>query len=932
MFRTNLTLFLFTVVGICSFAQEITKRDSDEIKLLAQRKVEKGLADLLNVLSQEDLGEAERKFMISDSYSDSKNRLFHSAEVIIEDDIQPDHINATAVMDLKVEKYLTNLDLFYVKGTQRSIIFSNFRVSNVKKTDYLYAKVFFDSQFKSKYSQSEKPYQPTRRMAEVRAEKNGKKWLITLSRIAFFSANDSLNSNQNDVVVQANPTAAPAEEDNQEISKERADASAAINQYNQLMGAGRKAFAEKNYEEALNAFSQADKINPLGDYLALVQISKVKRALTESLRTDDEIIKEFAAKAEVAKRRRNYGEAIDWYRKMLDKKPDSTNLSNMVKNLAEKDRMKAEFDEKFAAGRYKELVKDYDKVIKKEADNSDWYLGRGRSYFMQNDNDRALKDYNKSIELDFANIAALMARAELYKRTNNSPKAVADYSSILNIDRQNADVFAKRAAIRAQNSLSAAYDDYAKAIEYDNKNARYYYERGLLKLQNGKPEQALIDFSDASMRQDANPDNYFQRGMAYVALKKFAEAGTDFTKARALKLDTYSTNQIDTIAVRLFQIGQKAISNDNFSGAVGAYTNAIYINPKYTSAWFEKGEALTNMKQYIEATQAYSQAIKVSSDIPIFYFQRGWAWYNAGEYGKAVEDFRQTYDLNPDGYDALLNEARALIALEKYQEAFTPLKAIKDNQKRIEKKYETKFFVETYHFLGLCEYEMEQYEPAIDDYTTALKYNEKYADAYFNRGLAYETTGKLDRAIDDYQKSIEFEPNQAYKYLAKANALEKKGKFTEAYTDYNRVIDLDKENSLSNKALAGRGRCKYEGGKLADAAEDLEAALKIDATPDIYLSLGNVYTRLNDVANASKNYKNCIENSDKGVSSWGNYGMACLMIQQNKETEALPLFEAAFQTGKLSAEVVKKDRLLDAVKKDFRKNKDFKQLVSKYLK
>jgi tetratricopeptide (TPR) repeat protein len=936
MLKTCLLIAAFCLLSILGYSQEtISRRDSEEIKLLAQRKVEKGLPDLLNVLTQEDLGEAERKFMITESYTAAKNPLFHSPEVIVEDDIQPDHNSATAVMDLKIDKYLTNLDLFYSKGTQRTIQFSDFSVSNVKKTDFTYAKVFFTSTFKGKYSQSEKAYIPTRRVAEVRATKNGKKWIVSISRIAFFSSNDSLNAKNNDLIVKADEPAAAetTTEENSEVSKERADANAAIAQYNQLMAEGRKAFMAKNYEDALEFFTKADKINPLGDYLALVQISKVKRALTESLKSDDDIIKEFSTKAETARKRRNYPEAIDWYRKILDKKPDSTAVADLVKNLSIKDRTKTELDEKFAASRYKELVKDYDKIIKKEADNSDWYLGRGKCYLRLLDTDRSLKDLNKAIELDFANIPALMARAELYKQLNNSPKAVADYSSILNMDKQNAEVYSQRAALRVSNSLTAAFDDYGKAIEFDNKNAKYFYQRGLLHFQNNKLNQALSDFSDATMRRTDDPNAYYQRGQTYISLKKFQEAGADFTIAKKLELNAFDAGQIDSVAVKLFRLGKKGANDENYKGAAVAFTNALYINPKMSEAWFEKGEVYSSLKQYEEAIKAYSGAMKLDPENATFVFQRGWAYYNSGNYENAATDFRQTFDLNVDAYDGLLNEARSLIALEKYQDAITPLRAIKNAQKRIEKSYDSKFFTETYHFLGLCEYQTEEYQPAIEDYTAALKFDERHSDSYFNRGLAWETLNKLDKAIEDYQKSIDLDPNQAYKFLAKASALEKKGKFADAITDYNRAIQNDKEKTITSKAIAGRGACRYENGQYAEAIKDIEQARKADESLDntaIFFTLGRAYTMTNEIEKATSYFKKCIE--DEEFKGWGNYGMACAFLQQNNESEALSWFTAAFQTGQLSADAVKKDKFLDNVRKDFRKNKDFKTLISKYLK
>jgi tetratricopeptide (TPR) repeat protein len=936
MFKNLIPILICCVFANVAYSQEtISRRDSEEIKLLAQRRVEKGLTDLLNTLTQEDLGEAERKFMITESFTAAKNPLFNSPEVVVEDDIQPDHNSAVAVMDLKIEKYLTNLDLFYSKGTQRTIQFSNFSVSNVKKTDFIYAKVFFTSTFKGKYSQSDKPYIPTRRVAEVRATKNGKKWIVSISRIAFFSANDSLNAKNNDLIVKADEPAATetTTEESSEVSKERADANAAIAQYNQLMADGRKAFAAKNYEDALEAFTKADKINPLGDYLALIQISKVKRALTESLKSDDDIVKEFANKAETARKRRNYPEAIDWYRKILDKKPDSTAVADLVKSLSIKDRTKTELDEKFAASRYKELVKDYDKIIKKEADNSDWYLGRGKCYLKLNDTDRSLKDLNKAIELDFANIPALMARAELYKKLNNSPKAVADYTSILNMDKQNAEVYSQRAALRVSNSLSAAFDDYGKAIEFDNKNAKYFYQRGLLNFQNNKLPQALSDFSDATMRRTDDPNAYYQRGQTYVSLKKFQEAGADFAIARQLELNDFDAGQIDSVAVGLYRLGKRGANDENYKGAAVAFTSALYINPKMSEAWLGKGEVFGILKQYGEAIKAYSAAIKLEPSNSDYYYQRGWICYKSGDYENAAADFRQTYDLNADAYDGLLNEARSLIALDKYQEAIAPLRAIKNAQKQIEKKYDTQFFTEAYYFLGICEYQTEEYQPAIEDYTAALKINEKYSDAYYNRGLTWEALGKLDKAVDDYQKAIDLTPNQAYQFLAKAGALEKKGKFADAMTDYNRAILNDKQKTLSPQAMIGRGRCRYETGQYADALKDIDQARKADEaleTTDTYLMLGRLYTLTNETEKATSYFKKCIE--DDNFKGWGNYGMACTFLEQNNETEALNWFTAAFQTGQLSAEVVKKDKFLDAVKKEFRKNKDFKGLIAKYLK
>ena len=48
---------------------------------------------------------------------------------------------------------------------------------------------------------------------------------------------------------------------------------------------------------------------------------------------------------------------------------------------------------------------------------------------------------------------------------------------------------------------------------------------------------------------------------------------------------------------------------DQYEEALSAYEQAIHLNPRYTSAYNDKGSALTKLKRYQEALIAYEQAI-----------------------------------------------------------------------------------------------------------------------------------------------------------------------------------------------------------------------------------------------------------------------------------------------------------------------------------
>ena len=54
-----------------------------------------------------------------------------------------------------------------------------------------------------------------------------------------------------------------------------------------------------------------------------------------------------------------------------------------------------------------------------------------------------------------------------------------------------------------------------------------------------------------------------------------------------------------------------------------------------------------------------------------------------------------------------------------------------------------------YYYRATVHYYMDRYDDAIADYELAIRLRRNYADAYFNRGLAYSRKGLLRQALGD---------------------------------------------------------------------------------------------------------------------------------------------------------------------------------------
>ena len=94
---------------------------------------------------------------------------------------------------------------------------------------------------------------------------------------------------------------------------------------------------------------------------------------------------------------------------------------------------------------------------------------------------------------------------------------------------------------------------------------------------------------------------------------------------------------------------------------------------------------------------------------------------------------------------------------------------------------------------------------AIQDYNQAIKLNPKFAQAYNNRGVAYDHKGDFDRALQDFDQAIKLKPS-ALTHFNRGNAYLGKIQYDHAIDDYNQAIKLKPDFAAAYDNAAGRAR------------------------------------------------------------------------------------------------------------------------------
>ena len=180
---------------------------------------------------------------------------------------------------------------------------------------------------------------------------------------------------------------------------------------------------------------------------------------------------------------------------------------------------------------YKEAVKDYDKCIKLEPDNYEFYCDKANA-MADYDEENALIVFNKAIELNPKYILAYNNRGRTYFSLNRIDDGIDDFekaielsNEIISTGKAKAINFYYRAwALDKLTQTKEALADYKKSIKLNPNHFGSYFSRGYLYYNQEKYKESLLDFKRTI---ELNPNFYYSYimvGGCLLELKQYDEA------------------------------------------------------------------------------------------------------------------------------------------------------------------------------------------------------------------------------------------------------------------------------------------------------------------------------------------------------------------------------------------------------------------------
>jgi tetratricopeptide (TPR) repeat protein len=112
-------------------------------------------------------------------------------------------------------------------------------------------------------------------------------------------------------------------------------------------------------------------------------------------------------------------------------------------------------------------------------------------------------------------------------------------------------------------------------------------------------------------------------------------------------------------------------------------------------------------------------------------------------------------------------------------------------------------------------------EEAIDHCNQAIRITPDYADAYYNKGIAYNNLGQYQRAIEDYSEAIRLKPDYTDAFINRGFAYSMTGQYQLAIEDFNKLIRLQPDDFLAYK---NRGAAYLSQGNNERGCRDAQMA------------------------------------------------------------------------------------------------------------
>lgn len=334
-------------------------------------------------------------------------------------------------------------------------------------------------------------------------------------------------------------------------------------------------------------------------------------------------------------------------------------------------------------------------------------LVEAQQLFRQVEFEGALFALDNAVAQNPNSIEALVFRARLKNMIGQQREAKIDIQRAQLLNPYAADLYGYNGNLGVLNLLAMDPEGALKSLS-TYKKLNYYYQ---------EIDELLIE------------SNERRKEMTAVEKVVFAIESKQYDSGLQMAEDLLETYPLSAIAhdlkgLLLFKKGQLEDARTSFK-------MATQLQPTFAISWYNLGQVERQSGNLKLSKQYLDKAIQLEGDLTKAYFERAMLFKAMGKTDEALDDYDRIIELSGSTYlEAYLNRGLTKKMLGDYTGALVDLnKAIEENPMANR--------AEWYKNRGNLQLLFGYHFRAIEDYTMAIKLEEDFAEAYYNRAIAH---------------------------------------------------------------------------------------------------------------------------------------------------------------------------------------------------
>ena len=299
---------------------------------------------------------------------------------------------------------------------------------------------------------------------------------------------------------------------------------------------------------------------------------------------------------------------------------------------------------------------------------------------------------------------------------------IVEISELVSDDPLNTNLLLKRINYNFdKKNYESALFDLKQCLSIDSLNptfhflsAKSYFE--ISKVDNSKvsyPQYAISSIKKSLEIEPDNTDFLLLFGELQLAFSRYEDAIDLFNKCLKLDYNIYRAHHL---------MGYSFKKLDKIENAINCFQNAININPSNSNSYLELA-LIFHSQNDTTAIEYYNTILTIDSNYIIVLYNLALFYQENEDYNNSLETYSKI--LKIDNFNA-----------------------------------------NVHYNIGFIHMELKLYDIAVNNFADAIYSESSFYQAYYARGICFETLGNIAQAEVDYKRAIEI--NSTYIYAKEA--------------------------------------------------------------------------------------------------------------------------------------------------------------------